>query len=35
MPGGTAFISLAVGVLVLLSGIAYFGRVERRFADLI
>ena len=34
-PGGTAFISLAVGVLVLVSGIAYFGRVERRFADLI
>jgi lipopolysaccharide transport system permease protein len=34
-PGGTALISLAVGVLVLVSGIAYFGRVERRFADLI
>jgi lipopolysaccharide transport system permease protein len=34
-PGGTAFISLAVGAIVLVSGIAYFGRVERRFADLI
>jgi lipopolysaccharide transport system permease protein len=34
-PGGTAFISLGVGALVLVSGIAYFGRVERRFADLI
>jgi lipopolysaccharide transport system permease protein len=34
-PGGTAFISLAAGAIVLVSGIAYFGRVERRFADVI
>jgi lipopolysaccharide transport system permease protein len=34
-PGAWALVSLAVGVLVLLGGVTYFGRVQRRFADLI
>ena len=34
-PGLWALGSLAVGVAVLVSGISYFGRVQRRFADLI
>jgi lipopolysaccharide transport system permease protein len=34
-PGAEALVSLAVGAIVLVTGIAYFGRVERRFADLI
>jgi lipopolysaccharide transport system permease protein len=34
-PGGSALVSLAVGAVMLVSGVVYFGRVERRFADLI
>lgn len=34
-PENAALVSLAVGFFVLISGIAYFGRVERRFADVI
>jgi lipopolysaccharide transport system permease protein len=34
-PDTTGLVSLAVGLFVLVSGVAYFGRVERRFADLI
>jgi lipopolysaccharide transport system permease protein len=34
-PETSALVSLAVGFCVLVSGIAYFGRVERRFADVI
>ena len=34
-PGWTALLSLAVGVLLLGAGIAYFTRSERRFADVI
>jgi lipopolysaccharide transport system permease protein len=34
-PETSAIVSLAVGLTVLVSGVAYFGRVERRFADLI
>lgn len=34
-PGLWAFASLAVGVALLVSGMSYFGRVQRRFADLI
>jgi lipopolysaccharide transport system permease protein len=34
-PGSTSLIALAVGVLVVVSGIAYFARAERFFADMI
>ena len=34
-PGAEALVSLAVGVALLISGLAYFRRVERYFADLI
>lgn len=34
-PGGPVFVSLAVGVLLLLSGALYFAKVERGFADTI
>jgi lipopolysaccharide transport system permease protein len=34
-PGLQALVSLAVGVAILVTGIAYFARAERRFADLI
>jgi lipopolysaccharide transport system permease protein len=34
-PGAHALVSLAVGLLVLVGGVVYFARVERRFADLI
>lgn len=34
-PGNAVFISLAMSTLVLVGGIAYFERVERRFADVI
>jgi hypothetical protein len=34
-PGAWAVASLASGVLVLTSGLVYFGRVERRLADVI
>jgi lipopolysaccharide transport system permease protein len=34
-PGGASAIALCVGVLVVLSGIAYFARAERFFADMI
>ncbi len=34
-PGYEALVSLAVGLLVLLGGVAYFRRAERRFADVI
>jgi lipopolysaccharide transport system permease protein len=34
-PGAWALGSLAVGLVVVVTGIVYFGRVQRRFADLI
>jgi lipopolysaccharide transport system permease protein len=34
-PGPEALVSLATGIIVLASGIVYFGRSQRRFADLI
>jgi lipopolysaccharide transport system permease protein len=34
-PGAWAVGSLAVGVVILLTGVAYFAKVQRRFADLI
>lgn len=34
-PGPEALISLGTGIVVLISGITYFGRAQRRFADLI
>jgi lipopolysaccharide transport system permease protein len=34
-PDVTALFSIGVGAVVVLSGIAYFARVERFFADLI
>jgi lipopolysaccharide transport system permease protein len=34
-PGVAAFVSLATGVLLLGSGLVYFARVQRRFADFI
>lgn len=34
-PGGWALVSLLVGILILVTGVMYFGRVQRRFADLI
>ena len=34
-PGAWAVVSLAVGLLVLASALFYFGRVQRRFADVI
>jgi lipopolysaccharide transport system permease protein len=35
VPGPEALVSLAAGIVVLTSGIVYFGRSQRRFADLI
>jgi lipopolysaccharide transport system permease protein len=34
-PGIAALVSLVAGLLVLLTGLVYFGRVQRRFADFI
>jgi lipopolysaccharide transport system permease protein len=34
-PGPEALVSLATGIVVVASGIVYFGRSQRRFADLI
>ena len=34
-PGPEALVSLATGIVVVASGIVYFGRAQRRFADLI
>jgi ABC-type polysaccharide/polyol phosphate export permease len=34
-PGPAALVSLASGLLVLISGLVYFARVQRRFADFI
>ena len=34
-PGIAAAVSLATGLFVLLIGLVYFGRVQRRFADFI
>jgi lipopolysaccharide transport system permease protein len=34
-PGSQALVSLASGVVILVTGVAYFARAERRFADLI
>jgi lipopolysaccharide transport system permease protein len=34
-PGVAALVSLVAGLLVLLTGLVYFGRVQRRFADFI
>jgi lipopolysaccharide transport system permease protein len=34
-PGVSALVSIAMGFVVLLSGLVYFGRVQRRFADFI
>jgi homopolymeric O-antigen transport system permease protein len=34
-PGPEALVSLATGIIVFASGIVYFGRSQRRFADLI
>jgi lipopolysaccharide transport system permease protein len=34
-PGPQALVSLVVGVVILVTGVAYFVRAERRFADLI
>lgn len=34
-PGGAAAVSLTVGLLVVLAGLAYFARAERYFADVI
>jgi lipopolysaccharide transport system permease protein len=34
-PGAWVLVSFAVGLLILLSGLIYFGRVQRRFADFI
>ena len=34
-PGAEAFLGLSVGVVLVAAGILHFGRVERRFADII
>jgi lipopolysaccharide transport system permease protein len=34
-PGPEALVSLATGILIVASGIVYFGRAQRRFADII
>jgi lipopolysaccharide transport system permease protein len=34
-PGAWVLVSFAVGLLILLSGLIYFARVQRRFADFI
>jgi lipopolysaccharide transport system permease protein len=34
-PGPEALVSLATGIVVVASGVVYFGRAQRRFADLI
>jgi lipopolysaccharide transport system permease protein len=34
-PGPEALVSLATGIVVVVSGIVYFGRAQRRFADVI
>jgi lipopolysaccharide transport system permease protein len=34
-PGPEALVSLAAGIVILLTGVGYFGRAQRRFADLI
>jgi lipopolysaccharide transport system permease protein len=34
-PGGAAAVSLVVGLVVVLAGLAYFARAERYFADVI
>jgi ABC-type polysaccharide/polyol phosphate export permease len=34
-PGPEALLSLASGIVIVASGIVYFGRAQRRFADLI
>jgi lipopolysaccharide transport system permease protein len=34
-PGSEALVSLAVGIVLLVTGLVYFRRVERQFADLI
>lgn len=34
-PGPEALVSLVTGILIVASGIVYFGRAQRRFADLI
>jgi ABC-type polysaccharide/polyol phosphate export permease len=34
-PGPEALVSLATGIVVVASGIVYFGRAQRRFADII
>ena len=34
-PGPEALVSLATGIVILVSGILYFGRAQQRFADLI
>jgi lipopolysaccharide transport system permease protein len=34
-PGSEALVSLASGIVIVVSGIVYFGRAQRRFADLI
>jgi lipopolysaccharide transport system permease protein len=34
-PGPEALVSLATGIVIVVSGIVYFGRSQRRFADLI
>ena len=34
-PGAYAFVSLGVAVILLVSGVVYFLRAERRFADVI
>jgi lipopolysaccharide transport system permease protein len=35
LPGPEALVSLATGIVVVASGVVYFGRAQRRFADLI
>jgi lipopolysaccharide transport system permease protein len=35
LPGPEALVSLASGIVVVASGVVYFGRAQRRFADLI
>ena len=35
LPGPEALVSLATGIVVVASGIVYFGRAQRRFADII
>jgi lipopolysaccharide transport system permease protein len=34
-PGPEALVSLVTGIILVFSGIVYFGRAQRRFADLI